>query len=170
VANDSVPNFLFRNRRDGTFEEIGLAAGVAYSSDGVARSGMGVEAADYDADGKVDLFVSNFNRERFSIYRNLGNATFADMAGATGVGAATYLYSGWGVRFFDFDNDGDLDLVLANGHPDDLIETVQSGIQWKEPLLLLENRAGKFVSLGAAAGPAFTGRYTSRGLGDRRSG
>jgi enediyne biosynthesis protein E4 len=86
------------------------------------------------------------------------------MAGPTGIGAATYLYSGWGVRFFVFDNDGDLDLILANGHPDDLIETVQSGLQWKEPLLLLENRQGKFVHLGAAAGEAFMQRFTARGL------
>ncbi len=164
VANDSAPNFLFRNRRDGTFEEIGLAAGVAYSADGVARSGMGVDAADYDRDGKPDLFVSNFNRERFSIYRNLGNATFADSAGPTGVGSATYMYSGWGVRFLDFDNDGDLDLALANGHPDDLIESVQSSLQWKEPLLLLENRGGKFVNLGAAGGDAFLRSFTARGL------
>ena len=164
VANDSVPNFLFHNRGDGTFEEIGLAAGVAYSADGVARSGMGVDAADYDRDGKPDLFVANFNRERFSIYRNLGNGNFVDTAGPTGIGSATYLYSGWGVRFFDFDNDGDLDLAVANGHPDDRIESVQSGIRWKEPLLLLENRDGRFVNLGAAAGAAFLGAYTARGL------
>jgi hypothetical protein len=164
VANDSTPNFLFRNRGDGTFEEIGLAAGVAYSADAVARSGMGVDAGDYDRDGKPDLFVANFNRERFSIYRNLERATFADTAGPTGVGSATYMYSGWGVRFLDFDNDGDLDLALANGHPDDLIESVQSSIQWKEPLLLLENRDGKFINLGLAAGPAFARNYTARGL------
>lgn len=163
VANDSVPNFLFHNRGDGTFEEIGLSAGVAYSADGVARSGMGVDAADYDGDGRPDLFVANFNRERFSIYRNLGG-TFEDTAGVTGIGAATYMYSGWGVRFLDFDNDGDLDLILANGHPDDLIETVQSSLRWKEPLLLLENRQGKFVNLGAAAGEAFTQAFTARGL------
>lgn len=164
VANDSVPNFLFRNKRDGTFEEIGLQAGVAYSDDGVARSGMGVDAADFDGDGRPDLLVSNFNRERFSLYRNLGNGNFTDIAGPTGVGAATYMYSGWGARFLDFDNDGALDLVLANGHPDDLIETVQRSLKWKEPLLLLHNRGGKLVNLGAAAGEAFTRDYPARGL------
>jgi enediyne biosynthesis protein E4 len=164
VANDSTPNFLFRNRGDGTFEEIGLAAGVAYSADGVARSGMGVDAADYDGDGRPDLFVANFNRERFSIYRNVGRGAFSDTAGVTGIGSATYMYSGWGSRFFDFDNDGDLDLIVANGHPDDQIESVQSSLRWKEPLLLLENRGGKFVNLGAGAGEAFLRSFTARGL------
>jgi hypothetical protein len=164
VANDSVPNFLFRNQGDGTFSEIGLAAGVAYSEDGVARSGMGVDAADYDADGRPDLFVANFNRERFSLYRNRGGGDFVDIAGPTGLGVATYMYSGWGVRFFDFDNDGDLDLMLANGHPDDQIEKVQTSLKWKEPLLLLENRGGKLINLGATAGEAFTRDYPARGL------
>jgi hypothetical protein len=164
VANDSVPNFLFHNKRDGTFEEIGLQAGVAFSDDGVARSGMGVDAADYDADGKPDLFVANFNRERFSLYRNLGNNSFTDTAGRSGVGSATYMYSGWGLRFLDFNNDGRLDLILANGHPDDQIESTHTGVSWKEPLLLLENTGPRFVDRSAAAGEAFTHKYTARGL------
>ena len=100
----------------GRFEEIGLEGGVAYSDDGLARSGMGVDAGDYDGNGEIDLFVANLNRERFSIYRNLGGLTFKDLACPTNIGQQTYMYSGWGLRFFDFDNDGDLDLALANGH------------------------------------------------------
>ena len=99
VSNDSVPNFLFHNLRDGRFEEIGLEASVAYSDDGVARSGMGVDSGDYDGDGRMDLFVANLNRERFSIYRNVGNLAFQDMAGPSNVGQETYMYSGWGLRF-----------------------------------------------------------------------
>jgi len=144
VSNDSVPNFLFHNKGNGTFEEIGLEAGVAYSENGVARSGMGVDAADYDRDGRPDLFVANLNRERFSLYRNTGNLQFEDLAGPAKVGDATYLYSGWGLRFFDFNNDGLLDLILANGHPDDLIEESHTGLKWKEHVLLLENRKGLF--------------------------
>jgi len=164
VSNDSVPNFLFHNLRDGRFEEIGLEAGVAYSDDGVARSGMGVDAGDYDGDGRVDLFVANLNRERFSIYRNVGNLAFQDMAGPSNVGPETYMYSGWGLRFVDFDNDGDLDLVLANGHPDDRIEAAHTGLKWKEPLLLLENRNGKFVNRSMDAGEGFRQEYPARGL------
>ena len=164
VSNDSVPNFLFHNLRDGRFEEIGLEAGVAYSDDGVARSGMGVDAGDYDGDGRVDLFVANLNRERFSIYRSLGNLLFRDMAGPSNVGRETYMFSGWGLRFFDFDNDGDLDLVLASGHPDDQIEASRTGLKWKEPLLLLENRDGKFVNRSPEAGEAFREEYPARGL------
>jgi hypothetical protein len=164
VANDSEPNFLFLNQCDGTFKEIGFEAEVAYNADGAARSGMGVDAADYDGDGWEDLFVANFNRERFSIYRNRGDKTFSDEAGATGIAEATQMYSGWGLKFFDFDLDGDQDLIVCNGHPDDRIESINSSLKYKEPLLLFENRYGKFISLGARAGEAFTRDYPARGL------
>jgi hypothetical protein len=164
VANDSVPNFLFHNRGNGKFDEIGLEAGVAYSADGAARSGMGVDAADYDQDGRQDLFVANFNRERFSIYRNRGGLNFSDEAGSTGIGVATLMYSGWGVRFFDYDLDGDMDLIVCNGHPDDRIEEINNTLTYREPILLFENNGGRFVSLGARAGEAFTRHFPARGL------
>lgn len=165
VANDSVPNFLFHNKGGGKFEEIGLDAGVAYNSDGAARSGMGVEAADYDNDGWQDLFVANFNRERFALYRNRKDRTFADESGPSGIAMATQMYSGWGVKFFDFDHDGDQDLIVCNGHPDDLIETLSSTLTYKEPILLFENRDGKFVGLQKGqAGEAFGRNFPARGL------
>jgi enediyne biosynthesis protein E4 len=163
VANDSVANFLFLNQGGGHFDEIGLDAGVAYSADGAARSGMGVDAGDYDNDGRQDLFVANFNRERFSIYRNRGDLTFEDRAGPSGIGPATQMYSGWGVKFFDFDLDGDLDLILCNGHPDDLIEKISDSLTYREPLLLFRNEGGGFVSLGTRAGEAF-GTTTRRAV------
>ena len=156
VANDSVPNFLFLNKGDGTFDEIGLDAGVAYSADGTARSGMGVDAADYNNDGWQDLFVSNFNRERFSIYRNRGDLTFTDEAGSTGIGTATQMFSGWGVKFFDFDLDGDLDLMVCSGHPDDLIGKISSTLTYREPLLLFHNEAGRLINLERQSGRRFT--------------
>ncbi len=124
VANDTLPNFLLMNRGSGKFEEIANYAGVAYSSDGRARSGMGVDSADFNQDGWMDLFVANIDREMFSIYQNNHDETFDDQAGPTGIGNATRLMSGWGLKFFDYDNDGNLDLFLANGNPDDLIETL----------------------------------------------
>ena len=165
VANDSVANFLFLNKGGGKFEEIGLDAGVAYNSDGAARSGMGVDAADYNNDGWQDLFVTNFNREKFSIYRNRKDLTFADESGITGIGMATQMFSGWGVKFFDFNHDGDQDLIVCNGHPDDLIETISSTLTYKEPILLFENRRGRFVKLSSDnAGDAFRHNYPARGL------
>jgi hypothetical protein len=165
VANDSVPNFLFINRGNGKFEETGLDAGVAYNSDGAARSGMGVDAGDFDNDGWEDLFVANFNREKFSIYRNRGDGTFSDEAGPSGIGMATHMYSGWGLRFFDFDLDGTLDLIVCNGHPDDLIETLSSTLTYKEPVLLFRNEGTKFSKLNPSeAGEAFAGMYPARGL------
>jgi enediyne biosynthesis protein E4 len=164
VANDSVANFLFWNRGQGRFDEIGISAEVAYNSDGAARSGMGVDAADYDDDGRQDLFVCNFNREKFSIYRNLGNRVFSDEAGPTGIGMATHMYSGWGVKFFDFDHDGDQDLIVTNGHPDDLIEQISTTLTHKEPLLLFVNGAARFQNLGERAGEVFAKHHPGRGL------
>jgi len=164
VANDSVANFLFWNRGEGRFQEIGMLSEVAYNGDGAARSGMGVDTADYDGDGRLDLFVCNFNREKFSIYRNLGNNLFSDEAGPTGIGMSTHMYSGWGVKFFDYDHDGDQDLILTNGHPDDLIEQISSTLTHKEPLLFFENTGKGFHLVGAKAGEAFARSYPGRGL------
>jgi hypothetical protein len=164
VANDSVPNFLYLNKGGGKFEEIGLQAGVAYSADGAARSGMGVDAADFDGDGREDLLVANISRERYSLYHNAGHNTFVDVAGPTGVGMATVMYTGWGCRFVDFDLDGRPDLILVNGHPDDLIESVNSSLQYREPLLLFHNNGKGFDNVSAAGGPAFKESYAARGL------
>jgi hypothetical protein len=164
VANDSVPNFLFLNKGAGKFQEIALAAGVAYSPDGAARSGMGVDAVDFNQDGYQDLFVANISREMYSLYRNKGDDTFEDVAGPTGIAMATIMDTGWGLRFFDFDLDGWPDLILANGHPDDLIETISSSLRYKEPLLLFRNTGQGFEDVTARAGPAFAGHYPARGL------
>src|SRR6266513_1642621 len=123
-------SWLFVNKRNGKFEEMGLEAGVAYSQAGRERSGMGVDSADFDQDGWQDLFVTNVDQEIYSIYRNSHDLTFEDMAGPMGLGRLTRLMSGWGVKFFDYDNDGNLDLFIANGHPDDKIEAHSSHVTY----------------------------------------
>jgi len=164
VANDTVANFLFVNKGNGRFEEMGLEAGVAYSQDGRERSGMGVDSADFDQDGWPDLFVTNVDQEMYSIYRNNHDLTFEDLAGQMGLGRLTRLLSGWGVKFFDYDNDGNLDLFIANGHPDDKIEVHSSHVTYKEPLLLFHNNGRSLESVGAAAGPAFAQSFAARGM------
>ena len=163
VANDTVPNFLFVNRK-GKFEEIGLAAGVAYSQDGRARSGMGVDSADYDQDGWQDLFVSNVDHEMYSIYHNNHDLTFDDMAFPLGIGSATRLMSGWGVKFFDYDNDGMMDLFVANGHPDDRIEQHSTQVTYQEPFLLFHNNGKGLENVSSNAGPVFNQVFAARGL------
>ncbi len=162
VANDTMPNFLFINKGDGKFEEAGLAAGVAYSAAGRPRSGMGVDAADYDGDGWQDLFVANIDQEFFSLYHNQKDLTFTDEPGE--IGTATQLLSGWGLKFFDYDNDGDPDLFLVNGHPDDFIEMRVSRVKYKEPLLLFENTGRTFKNVSAQSGAVFTKEFSARGL------
>ncbi|HLY59928.1 MAG TPA: CRTAC1 family protein [Terriglobia bacterium] len=162
VANDTVANFLFANRGQGKFEEIALQAGVGYSSDGRARSGMGVDAADFDQDGWVDLFVTNVDQEMYALYHNNGDETFDDVSVPTGIGMVTRLMSGWGLKFFDYDNDGNLDLFVANGHPDDKIEERFSDVKYKEPLLLFHNNGKTFENAGA--GNAFSERRAARGM------
>ena len=141
VANDTVQNFLFLNRGHGKWEEAGVSAEVGFSENGQPRSGMGVDAADFDGDGWEDLFVANIDREMFALYRNQHNETFADVA---------------------YDNDGLIDLILANGHPDDMIEKYSSQVKYKEPLLLFHNEKGKLRNLGADAG--LPGMLAARGL------
>jgi len=162
VANDTMPNFLFINKGKGKFEEDGLLAGVAYSDSGSPRSGMGVDAADYDGDGWQDLFVANIDQELFSLYQNQKDLTFIDKPGE--IGQATRLLSGWGLKFFDYDNDGDPDLILANGHPDDMVEIQSLKVKYKEPLLMFENVAGKYKNVTATSGEVFKGDWPARGL------
>lgn len=164
VANDTAPNFLFANRGKGRFEEIGLLAGVAYNTFGAARSSMGVDAADYDQDGFLDLFVSNFDREMYSLYHNDKNETFDDVALPTGIGQLTKMWSGWGVKFFDFDNDGDLDLILCNGGPDTMIASHEPDLQYKQAMILLRNCGRTWKNISAEAGPAFRSEIAGRGL------
>ncbi len=164
VANDTVANFLFVNRGKGRFEDIALQADVGYSTDGNARSGMGVDSADYDQDGWMDLFVDNVDQEMYSLYHNNHDETFDDLAAGTGIGATTRLMSGWGIKFFDYDNDGSLDLFLANGHPDDRIEERLSQVKYKEPMLLFRNTGQGFENLSDRGGPAFKKVFAARGM------
>jgi enediyne biosynthesis protein E4 len=164
VANDTVANFLFVNKGNGKFEDMGLEAGVAYSTDGLERSGMGVDSADFDQDGWQDLFVTNVDQEMYSIYRNNHDLTFEDMAGPMGLGRLTRLMSGWGVKFFDYDNDGNIDLFIANGHPDDKIQLHSSHVAYREPLLLFHNNGHGLENISFAAGPAFKQTFAARGM------
>jgi hypothetical protein len=162
VANDTLANFLFVNKGKGKFEEVGLLSGVAYSDSGAPRSGMGVDAADYDNDGWQDLFVANIDQELFSLYQNQKDLTFIDKPGE--IGSATRLLSGWGLRFFDYDNDGDPDLILANGHPDDMVEIQSLKVKYKEPLLLFENVNGSYKHVSSISGAVFSKDFPARGL------
>lgn len=162
VANDTMPNFLFINKGGGKFEETGLASGVAFSAAGKARSGMGVDAADYDNDGWQDLFVANIEHEFFSLYHNQKDLTFTDEPGE--IGPATQFLSGWGLRFFDYDNDGNSDLFLVNGHPDDFIEMRNSRVKYREQLLLFRNDGKGFENVSGQSGPVFKKYFSGRGM------
>ena len=164
VANDTVQNFLFVNRGDGRWDEIGFLAEVGFSANGKARSGMGVDAADYDQDGRQDLFVANVDQEMFALYRNQGNELFRDLSHPNQVARSTRLLSGWGLKFLDFDLDGDVDLFLANGHPDDMIASYSLQVTYAMPLLLFENVDGRFRNISEQAGAVFAEKYPARGM------
>jgi hypothetical protein len=170
VANDTVQNFLFLNRGPGPdgqwkWDEVALQSGVGFSENGQPRSGMGVDAADLNGDGWQDLFVANVDHEMFSLYENNKDETFVDLASANGVARATRLLSGWGLKYFDYDNDGALDLMLANGHPDDMIDSYSMQVRYKEPILLFHQGGdGKLHDVSDQAGPVFQKPFPARGL------
>ncbi|HEY3839688.1 MAG TPA: CRTAC1 family protein [Bryobacteraceae bacterium] len=169
VANDTVQNFLYLNRGPDAngktkWEESALSAQVGFSENGQARSGMGVDSADLDGDGWQDLFVANVDQEMFSLYKNNRDETFNDVAYPQSIAQATRLLSGWGLKFFDYDNDGGVDLILANGHPDDMIDEYSKQVHYREPLLLFRQENGKLRDVSAEAGPAFTRMFPARGL------
>ncbi len=141
VANDDTPNYLFYNKGDGTFAEIAILTGCAYSADGIAQAGMGVDAGDYNSDGFLDLFVTNFSYETNTLYRNNGDGTFTDVSYKARLGEESYLLLGFGVGFFDPDNDGYLDIFIANGHIFPNVERTTDVLSYKQPNQLFWNQS-----------------------------
>jgi enediyne biosynthesis protein E4 len=164
VSNDTVANFLFVNRAGRRFEEVGFTSGVAFGEGGKARSGMGVDSADFDQDGWMDLFVTNLNHELDGFYQNRHDETFDDIAAPSGIANATKLMSGWGLKFLDYDNDGNLDLMIANGHPDDLVEKIYDNVGYRERILLFHNSGNGLKNVTQESGPAFSQLISARGL------
>jgi hypothetical protein len=163
IANDSMPNSLFLNLRDGTFREMAYLAGVAVSGDGQAEAGMGVDAADTTGHGRLDLFVTHLDLQLGRLYRNLGAQTFDDATLRSKIGYATYHYSGFGTRFFDYDNDGARDLFIANGHVLDNINLYHADTTYAEPKLMFRNLGrGTFENVSKLLGPDLQAHRVSR--------
>ena len=164
VANDMVGNFLYRNEGDGTFAEVGLISGVAYDENGQEEGGMGVDAGDYDNDGRMDLIVTNFQHETYTLYHNNGDGTFSDVSFASDTGRVTRPYLGWGVGFFDYDNDGYGDLFAANGHVQDNIERLDRSTSYPQRNLLFHNNGeGTFADASLKSGDGMRLVKASRG-------
>ncbi len=163
VANDMEPNFLYENQGDGTFAELGLLSGTALSADGASQAGMGVDTGDYDADGDLDLFVTNYQLENNALYRNDG-LVFTEASFLTGIGEISLNYLGFGTLFFDYDNDSWLDLFVANGHVHDNIEEYDKIVTYAQRAQLFKNEGGAFREVTAMAGPAFAVDYVGRGV------
>jgi hypothetical protein len=164
IANDSIPEFLFRNKGNGTFEEVGLMSNVSVDDDGHAYAGMGIDFADYNNDGWPDLVVTNLAHQRYALYQNDGHRMFTYASFASGLGRMSFEHSGWGVRFIDYDNDGLTDLLVAQGHDLDNIELTSPDIRYREPMLLARNTGSRFEDISAHAGSAMQNAWVGRGL------
>jgi enediyne biosynthesis protein E4 len=162
VANDSFPQQLFRNNRDGTFSEVALEAGLAFDQDGKAFAGMGVDFADYNNDGWPDVFVNALANQRYNLFRN-SEGSFDDVSDSSGIGGITMQHSGWGTKMIDYDNDGWRDIFVAQGHVMDNIELTDPSLHYLEPVLLMKNDAGKFRNVSQESGPAFRVPLSARG-------
>ncbi len=163
LANDSAPNNLFQNLGDGSFRDIGLQAGVAYSEDGRSQAGMGVAVADYDNDGRSDLIVTHFSDDYNTLYRNEGDMLFSDQSSRAGLARPSIAMLGWGVLAEDFDNDGERDVVVANGHIYPQVDEHPIGTTYRQPLQLFRNVGGRFAEVGPAAFPGL-GPLSARAL------
>jgi hypothetical protein len=164
IANDSVPEFLYQNKGNGTFEEIGLFSGVGVDNDGHAFAGMGVDFADYDNDGLPDLVISDLAYQKYALYRNNGDNTFSYMTDTVGLGTMTFLHSGWGMRFLDYDNDGWKDLLVGQAHVMDNIDVTYPQLHYREPMLLARNTGQGFVDISGESGSVFHEPWASRGM------
>ena len=163
VANDSVRQSLFRNKGDGTFEDIAVLSGAAYDEDGKTFAGMGADCGDYDNDGYMDVFITTLSNEKYAFYRNNGDLSFTYVTNTSGVGQITLLYAGWGARIVDVDNDGLRDLFVAQSHVLDTIEKTTAYLKYKQPPLLMRNTGKGFVNVSATAGTAFKSSVAARG-------
>jgi enediyne biosynthesis protein E4 len=164
VACDSTPSILYRNNHDGTFTDVGVTAGAAFNEDGREQAGMGSTIGDYNGDGRLDIFKTNFSDDTSTLYRNNGDGTFDDVTTAAGLGLYTK-YLGWGTMFLDFDNDGWPDLLLVNGHVYPEVDKNNLGSNYEEPRILYHNLGkGTFADISPGAGPGINARASSRGL------
>jgi enediyne biosynthesis protein E4 len=165
VANDTQPNKLYRNQRDGTFQEVGLSAGIALSEDGKARAGMGVDVGDFDGNGHAGLAITNFDNEMVGLYRRVKSGQYQDVAVPAGVGAPTRDTLGFGCLFLDVNLDGALDLLLANGHIDDTVRNIRRSVAYAQPpQLFLNDGRGRFRDVASQSGAAFASPKVARGL------
>lgn len=162
VANDGVRNFLYLNKRNGTFVDIAYSAGVGFDGNGRPQAGMGTEIADYDDDGLPDIFVTNFSEELNTLYKNLGKLVFEDISESVGLGSGL-IPLGFGTKLFDYDNDGDLDIYVTNGHVVDNVELYHPHLSYRQKDLLYENERGRFRDVSASSGPAFRITHVGRG-------
>src|SRR5712671_6588657 len=164
VACDSTPSILYRNNRDGTFTDVAVTSGAAFNEDGREQAGMGSTIADFNGDGHLDIFKTNFSDARSTLYRNNGDGSFTDATSAAGLGLYTQ-YLGWGTMFLDFDNDGWPDLILVNGHVYPEVDSQHLGSNYKEPRILYHNNGdGTFTDISASGGSGITTAASSRGL------
>lgn len=164
VANDSMLEFLYHNKGNSPFEEAGLYSQVAVDGDGRTYAGMGVDFADYNNDGLPDLVITDLANQRYALYKNDGDGNFSYSTISSGMGGMTMTHSGWGVRFFDYDNDGWKDLIVAQGHDLDTIELTSPNLRYREPMLLARNTGAGFVDVSAGSGPVFQQAWVGRGL------
>jgi hypothetical protein len=164
VANDSMLEFLYRNKGSGTFEEVGLNAEVAVDGDGRTFAGMGVDFKDYNNDGLPDLVITDLANQKYALYKNNGDGSFTYDTYMSGIGGITLLHSGWGIRFLDYDNDGLKDLLITQGHDLDTIQLNFPQLRYKEPMLLARNTGKRFVDVSSKSGAVFQQAWVGRGL------
>lgn len=164
VSNDSMAEFLFHQKADGTFEEVGLETGIAVNSEGKTYAGMGVDFADYDNDGWPDLVITDLANQRYALYRNVGDGTFDYASFSSGIGSITMMHSGWSLRFVDYDNDGWKDLLIAQGHDLDTIERSFPQLRYREPPMLMRNTGKKFLDVSGVSSEIFHEAWVGRGM------
>ncbi len=164
IANDSMLEYLYRNKGDGTFEEVGLPSEMAVDGDGRTFAGMGIDFQDYNNDGLPDMVITDLANQKYALYKNNGDGSFSYDSYVSGIGGMTLLHSGWGIHFLDYDNDGRKDLLIVQGHDLDTISLDYPQLHYKEPMLLAFNTGHGFVDVSAQSGAVFQQAWVARGL------